>query len=213
MSGFIDMQTWKRKNHYQMFSKMDYSFFNICAPLDISDFYKYIKQNNEPFFISFLYLVTKAANNIEEFLYRIRTDGIYSLDECHPSYTVMGKNDLFAFCYSDYSTDYVKFKANAVLDIQKASSSEMFNEGNNRDDYIYITSIPWVSFTSISHPISINKNDSIPRISWGRYEEKEGKLSIPLSVSLHHGLADGLHAGRYFQLLQEYLNNPEDHFK
>jgi len=211
MAGYVDMLSWKRREHFQMFTRMDDPFFNICAPLDISAFYKYIKEKEEPFFNAFLYLAVKAANQIDEFRYRIRKDGVYLHDEVHPSYTVMGADDMFCFCYADFSQDYLQFKFDVKHATEKAKFKGGLEEDTSRDDYLYITCIPWISFTSISHPISMSKTDSVPRISWGKYEEREGKRWIPLSVSLHHGLADGFHAGRYFQLLQEYLDHPWNH--
>lgn len=211
MAGYIDRTAWKREEHFQLFSKMDYPLFNICAPLDITTFYTFVKQQKEPFFIAFLYLAVKAANRIEEFRSRVRADGIYLHDTVHPSFTVMGADDLFGFCYADFSEEYSRFKGDAVEAMENAKNRGGLDENVRRDDYLYITCIPWISFTSISHPVSLSQTDSVPRISWGKYEDREGRKWIPLSVSLHHGLADGFHTGRYFQLLQEYLDHPEPH--
>ncbi len=209
MAGFIEIYTWKRKEHFDLFSKMDYPFFNICADLDITTFYKYIKENSEPFFNSFLYVASKAANQIEEFRYRIREDGIYLHDIVNPSFTVMSNDDLFSFCYSDYSDNYLVFKDRVRLSMDKVKEQGNLNE-EPRDDYLYITSLPWISFTSVSHPYSISKTDSIPRISWGKFKDNsDGSKTIPLSVCLHHGLADGFHAAKYFSLMQKYLDSPE----
>lgn len=208
MSQYIDMENWKRKNHYQIFSSMEYPFFNICANLDITNFYRYIKENNENFFILFLYFATKAANEIEEFRYRIREEGIYINDIVNPSFTIMSQDDLFSFCYSDYFMDFSKFRNSVKSEIEKVKVLGSL-EDEPRDDCLYITSLPWISFTSVSHPISLRKNDSIPRISWGKYfDDNNGRKQIPLSVSLHHGLADGVHVGKYFALMQKYLDNP-----
>jgi len=35
---------------------------------------------------------------------------------------------------------------------------------------------------------------------------------MPLSVQVHHALADGIHVGRYFNLVQEYLDEPDRFF-
>jgi chloramphenicol O-acetyltransferase type A len=35
---------------------------------------------------------------------------------------------------------------------------------------------------------------------------------MPLSVQAHHALMDGIHMGRYFTLVQEYLDCPEKLF-
>ncbi|MDV3428106.1 MAG: hypothetical protein LIR50_13990 [Bacillota bacterium] len=64
---YINTENWKRKDHYNYFKQLDYPHFNICGNLDITNFYKYIKENELPFFISFLYAAVKTANDIEEF--------------------------------------------------------------------------------------------------------------------------------------------------
>jgi chloramphenicol O-acetyltransferase type A len=75
-----------------------------------------------------------------------------------------------------------------------------------RDDLIYITCIPWISFTHISHTISLNKNDSVPRISWGKYYKQGEKIWLPFSVQVNHSFIDGYHVGKYVERLQEFIN-------
>ena len=52
----------------------------------------------------------------------------------------------------------------------------------------------------------MNPVDSIPRIAWGKFFSKGDRIKMPLSVQIHHALADGIHVGRYFNLVQEYLD-------
>ena len=52
---YIDMENWARKDHYNHFKALDYPHFNICGNIDITQFYKFIKENENPFFISFLF--------------------------------------------------------------------------------------------------------------------------------------------------------------
>lgn len=54
----------------------------------------------------------------------------------------------------------------------------------------------------------MNPADSIPRISWGKYFEENGKIKLPMSVQAHHALMDGMHVGQYFSMFQEILDNP-----
>ncbi|MCS4524630.1 CatA-like O-acetyltransferase [Clostridium botulinum] len=51
---FIDIENWKRKNHYNYFKQLDYPHFNICGNLDITNFYRYIKKINYHFCIGFI---------------------------------------------------------------------------------------------------------------------------------------------------------------
>ncbi len=75
-----------------------------------------------------------------------------------------------------------------------------------------MSAMPWVSFTSVMHPLQMNPPDSVPRIAWGKVFEERLILKMPLSVQVHHALLDGIHLGRYYSLVQEYLDHPENLF-
>ncbi|MGI6085278.1 MAG: CatA-like O-acetyltransferase [Acetivibrionales bacterium] len=205
---YIDMETWKRKDHYYHFAKMDYPHFNICGNVDITKFFKHIKGNDIPFFISVLYAASRTANDIKEFKYRIRENRVIEHETVSPSFTVMTDSEVFSFCVSSYTEDSLEFKNNTLREIEKVKNNICLEDEPGRDDLLFITSIPWVSFTSFVHPIQMNPVESIPRISWGKYFEESDRIKLPFSVQVHHALVDGLHVGEYFNNLQEILNNP-----
>lgn len=206
---FVDVDNWNRKEHYNYFKRIDYPHFNICGNVDITNFYKYIKENNLPFFISVLYAVAKTANSIKEFRFRIREDKLIEHEVVNPSFTVMTEGEVFSFCSVNFVDRYSDFKTNSLEEIEKTKNKVTIDDEPGRDDLLYITSIPWISFTSITHPIQMNPVDSIPRISWGRYFEEGDKIiKLPLSVQVHHALVDGIHVGEFFNNVQEILDNP-----
>lgn len=205
---FIDIENWKRKNHYNYFKQLDYPHFNVCGNLDITKFYRYIKESKNPFFISLLFTATKTANDIKEFRYRIRGDNVVEHETVNPSFTVMSENEVFGFCTVKFMDKFSDFKTITSNRIEKAKNNVSLEDELGIDDLIYITSIPWVSFTNITHPIQMSPVDSIPRISWGKYFEENGKIKLPFSVQAHHALVDGVHVGQYFTTIQEIINNP-----
>lgn len=208
---YIEIENWKRKDHYNYFKQLDYPHFNICGNLDITAFYNYIKENELPFFISFLYAASKAANDIEEFKLRIREDKVVEHETVSPSFTVMAEDEVFSFCTSNFKNNYKDFKTNTLNEIEKVKNNISIEDEPGRDDLLYITSIPWISFTSITHPIHMHPADSIPRISWGKYFKENNKIRIPMSVQAHHALVDGIHIGQYFNMIQEILNTPGEY--
>lgn len=205
---YIDIENWNRKDHFNYFRQFDYPHFNVCADIDITRTYKHIKKNGLPVFISLLYIASKAANRVREFRFRIRGDSVVEHETVSPSFTVMTENEVFNYCTAPFTEDFCSFRKNASELIEKAKRSEGLDDDPARDDLLYITSLPWVSFTSITHPINMHPVDSIPRISWGRFFEDEDLVKLPLSVQAHHALVDGMHVGNYFGLLQEMLNDP-----
>jgi len=40
----IDLDTWPRREHFKAFSTFDYPHFSLCANVDLTKFYSYVKQ-------------------------------------------------------------------------------------------------------------------------------------------------------------------------
>jgi len=74
---------------------------------------------------------------------------------------------------------------------------------------LFMTSIPWVSFTGFMHPVKLSPADSVPRFAWGKFRGEGQKTVMPLSVQGHHALMDGLHAGLFYEEFQRLSDNPE----
>ena len=122
----------------------------------------------------------------------------------------MTNQGVCSFCTVEYINNYDEFIKNAKMKIDIEKNDVNLKDEPGRDDLLFITSVPWISFTSVTHPIHMNPVDSVPRITWGKFFEENGKIKIPLSIQAHHALLDGEHVGKYFNLLQDFLNNPEE---
>lgn len=206
----IDLENWKRREHFEFFYQMDYPQYNICANIDITQFLRFVKENKLPFYYAMIYAATKVTDECENFRYRVREGKQVILhDKLHPSFTDMSADaddDLFKFVTLDLEGRLFDFIKNAKELSARQKLYFDYEPLAGRDDFIYITCIPWISFTHLSHTISINRNDAVPRISWGKYFEQDGKTLLPFSVQVHHAFVDGVHVGRYFEKLQKYLN-------
>lgn len=206
---YIDLDTWNRKEHFEFFHRMDYPQFNICANIDVTHFLNFVKTKKISFYYAMIYASTYAANEIVNFRYRIRENKVVFHDKLHPSFTDLNDNedDLFKFVTVEMKDDLFEFVK--YSEAKSKNQKNLFNpkESVGRDDLIYITCIPWISFTHLSHTISLNSNDSVPRISWGKYFSENNKVFLPFSVQVNHALIDGIHIGRYFSYLQNYIDN------
>ncbi|HBR03871.1 MAG TPA: chloramphenicol acetyltransferase [Ruminiclostridium sp.] len=210
---YIDMENWERKEHYHFFKDFDYPHFNICANVDITELRKYVKERDISFFIAFLYVSVRAANSVKELKYRIRGDRVVEHEKVHPSFTLMTSKNVFRFCPTDYHEDFQTFFKETSEKMKENKDAVSLEDEPGRDDLLFISSIPWVSFTSITHPINLRAVDSIPRISWGKFFEEHEKLKLPLSLQAHHALVDGAHVGEFFIRVQEILDNPQKYLE
>jgi chloramphenicol O-acetyltransferase type A len=205
----IDMQTWSRREHYEFFKTFNHPHFNLCANVDLTRFHPYVKEHKISFTAAIIYVISRAANAIPEFRLRIRGEEIVEHEIVSPSVTILMDNDLFSFCSIDYSQDFEEFAARAKRLIAAVKNNPTLKDPPGRDDLLFMTAIPWVSFTSFTHPMRLHPEDSIPRFAWGKYFEDGGLLKMPLSVQGHHRLMDGIHMGKFYGYVQEYLNQPQ----
>ncbi|WP_042351299.1 CatA-like O-acetyltransferase [Bacillus massiliigorillae] len=201
----IDVMSWKRQLHCQIFRNALQPQYNVCLELDVTHFCKKIKENGWPFSLAFIYTVTKCANDMEEFRYRFLKDDIVLYDTIHTSFTYLNQEtELFKVVnvpMQDTIEDYINI-ATQTIENQKE-----YITGPVDNDVYQFSSLPWISFTHLSHTISGQKDKSNPMFDWGKYYEKDGKLMLPFSVQVHHSFIDGFHIGKLVERLQSYLND------
>lgn len=205
----IDLHTWSRKKHFEIYRVFDYPHFGLCANVEITAFYPAVKACEGNFNIAVIYVLARIANAMTEFRYRIREDQVVEHEVIHPSTTVLGDGDLFSFCTFPYTTRFADFAPRASRAIAAAKESIKLEDEPGQDDLIFMTGIPWVSFSGLLHPIHMHPADSVPRIAWGKYFTDGERLMLPLAVQVHHALMDGLHVGRYYQQVQALFDKPE----
>ena len=205
----IDLETWPRRKHFELYRSLAYPYFNLCADVNVAPLVRAVKERESSFTAYVVYLLARAANAIPQFRHRIRGDGIVEHRIVHPSITVLTEDDLFAFCTFEYTEDTGAFVRSAVEAMDRVRQDPSIEDEPGRDDYLFMTAIPWVSFTSMTHPVPLSPPDSVPRIAWGRYRAQEGNLSMPLSVHAHHALMDGIHVGRFYERVQGLIDDVE----
>ena len=203
------MGTWPRREHFAKFGAFRYPHFGMCAEVDLTTLRPIAKARGASLTSAITYVVTRAANDIPEFRQRIRGNAVVEHETVHPSVTVLVGEDLFGFAQLDYCEDFVLFAGRAAEGFARAREQPTLTDEPGRDDLLFMTALPWVSFTSFSHPMPTLPADSIPRFAWGKAAARDGRTVMPLAVQGHHGLIDGIHMARYYERVEGYLRDPE----
>ena len=203
----IDLDSWPRRTQFEAFRQFDYPHFNMTATVDVERMLPVARDHKASLTIAITYLLTHTANQIKNFRWRIRGDNVVEHEVVHPSITILTPDDLFSFCTMKYLPAFSDFATEAAETIQYVRENPTLEDKGPEDELLFMTSIPWVSFTSFIHPLHLHPVDSIPRFSWGKIYEVEGRMKMPLSVQGHHALMDGLHVGQYFEKMQEFCDN------
>ena len=197
----VDMTNDPRGAHFAYFCSLASPAAGLTAPVDVTDLLRQLRGRS--FFLSFLWCVQRAANAVPELRRRISAGKVLEFDACPASCTVMKLDGTYAYCHLDAGMDYETFLTVGVEALRVAKEGGTIDEtaGDALPCY-FISCVPWLSYTQIVNPWG-GGEDSNPRITWGKYEQKDGRTTLPLSILVHHGLADGLHIARFYERLQQ----------
>jgi chloramphenicol O-acetyltransferase type A len=209
MAKYLDVTNWARRDLFEFFRRYDNPYFNVCTQLDITQLLAYLRGHPQvSVSLTLHYLALRVANEIEPFRYRLKDGKVIVHDVIHGGTIVLLPNESFNFAYFDYQQGFGKFIAAAQRAVDEVKLGDKPFNADPNDDRIHFTVLPWVTFTSFAHARNWGREDSIPKIAFGKFATESGRTLLPISVEVHHGLMDGLHVGRYLSRFQELAEEP-----
>lgn len=202
---YLDMETYKRKRHFEYFNQLACPYVGVTVNVDITDFLSTVKAKKLPFFLSVCYCVSKAANQVPEFRQRIMDNQIVEYEYCLTSHTVALSDGTYCYCDLDGNRSFEDYIRYAAEEQEKAKQRNSLDEEPGEAlNKIFISTLPWISYTALINPTPVPA-DSNPRITWGKYFAQDKKVLLPVSVLCHHALVDGLHISKFYDFLNKEL--------
>jgi chloramphenicol O-acetyltransferase type A len=205
-----DPDQWSRRDHYRWYRNLDFPYLGITAPVDVTELLHARKETGEPLFAGMLHRIMGAVNRVGALRQRIRVedgqDVVVEHELVHPGFTVSGGEGLFNFAMTDFTADRARFcQAVTEASDEKRDATSLTPFEGQRDDLIFCSCLPWVDFTHVTHPVPLQRVDSIPRIAWGRIvRESSGedlRAHCAVNIQAHHAVVDGAHVGAFFEHL------------
>lgn len=208
MDTYLDIEGWNRKEHFHFFKAMDVPYFGLVANLDCSLARGYCKDQGIPFFIYYLHKCLMACNQLDNFKYRIEGEKVRIESKISVSPTIGREDHTFGFSFIEYDANFSVFMSRAEAEIAyiRSQSGLCLRPDTGRKDVIHFSALPWVNFTHLSHAGMVGQSDGVPKISVGKINLQGERSFMPVSLHLHHALADGYHAGQFFELFEHLLN-------
>jgi len=163
------------------------------------------KRRGFPFFLYYLYQSVAAANTVQPFRLRIEGEDVFLYDTVDAGSTIARDDGTFGFGYFKYSEDIEQFMAEGLREVARVRATTGL-ERRNLQGMIRYSPVPWLDFTSLSHPRRFSAGDSCPWITFGKMTEIAGRRSMPMSVHVHHALVDGADIGAYVDEFQRRMN-------
>ena len=200
----IDLEHWDRREIFSFFSRLAQPFYSVSFRLDVTELRRFCKENGLSFYYAMVFLVTRAVNETEAFLYTIEDGEVFLLDRREPSLTDRGEGErYFHIVTMPLGEELTAFCAAAA---EKSRAQKNFidycSEGR---DLVYLSTLPWLDLTALTNERDLGDDDVVPRIAWGRYGECGGRLTLGMSVEVDHRFVDGADIGAFAARLEELI--------
>ncbi len=202
----IDMNNWARRPYFEHYYNLVKCTYSATVQIDITSLLEVSKKSEVKLYPCMIYIISRAVNQLEEL--RTNFDGEGKLgvwDVLFPSYTIFRDEDKsFSNLWTSYSENFAKFH-NDYLEDNKTykGSKDFFPKGPDPLNSFPISCIPWLDFTAFNLNIYDDARYLSPIFTIGKYKKENGKTSLPVACQLHHGLADGYHAGLLFTAIKD----------
>lgn len=202
----LEMDKWERKEIFDFMTTLSDPFYTVCFNMDVTNLYEYTHKKNLSFYYALVYLATQSINEVPAFLNDIVNHELVVLDRRSPSFCDIHKGSeafhIVSMLSGNNLDDFCKKARETSL-----SQTSFFSKDKPEDEaWIYFSCLPWIDVTCITNERDFDPNDTVPRISWGRYVSCDGRKKLNMSIEVNHRLIDGFHIGRFASRLAEKIS-------
>lgn len=210
----IDVSKRNRKTQFLWFNSFDNTTYGIDVRLDVTNLVLYSKRTKTSFFINFLYVLTVALNEIEEFRLRYVNSEVRLYDFINPTFTIKCIDNTYNNAKIEYTKSYSEFykRVYEVKEYEKTNINhrEDYNDSSLYDEF-YFSCLPTLDFIGMTHPMIYGdkSSQSCTRALWGKYVLENDRYKMTLNLTTSHALVDGFPMADGFNKVQEIIENFE----
>ena len=208
MHSYRVVEAYYRQQHFDFFRSYPNPFYSITFELDATELKSFAKAQGYPVYLNLCYFFTKAMQQVEDFRYRLLEGRIVLYDTLHLGITVPSADGLFSFAHHEYHPDTYLFNRLAARHADEGRG-EATLATRDHTNYTYCTAIPGVSFTSFVHATPADTTDGAARIAFGQFVEREGRLIVPVGMTVNHIFIDGSALGSLAEGAQRLFSAPK----
>lgn len=213
MKQIIDLNNWERRDNFNFFRDFLNPCVSITSEVECAGARQRAKENGQSFFLHYFYAILRAANQLKELRYRFDEEGrVVLYDIVNGTAPIKVANtDRFYTVNIPWNEDFQTFHDTAREIIRNIPADanpyekELELSGEREFDTILVSALPDLYFTSIGCTQEHKNGSDFPLMNVGKTVMREGKLVMPVSITVHHGFVDGMHLTRFFHLIEEFL--------
>ena len=206
----IDLKTWHRAEIFKLYTEQWKGVaFSVTKKLDVTPLIEYLKRNQLKTVPALLYATTECINLQSSFKIAYLDNRLVEWEELNPVYPILNKNKDITFHTINREKSFSGFYKSYLLDMQEnrektSAIATQFPKNH------FIVSIPHFMYFDATAMISRQSHYYFtPFVILGKYEEREGRLEIPVAFCGNHAVTDAWHINIFFEALQKMFLEPE----
>ncbi|MGE5652788.1 MAG: type A chloramphenicol O-acetyltransferase [Bacillota bacterium] len=210
--NLVDIDNWERREYFHHYMTNANCTHSITANLDITTLAASLKRRGLRIYPTVIYMVSRVVNHNRNFRFTFDSEGHLGYwDTVSAEYPIFHDDDqTFSYIYTDYNEDFPTFYRSCVADMLKYGDLKGITTKSPPPNSFTVSCIPWVSFTGFNLNILTEGRYLSPIITWGKFFEQGGRQIMPISVQVHHAVADGYHTGKLLNDLQYLADHPDE---
>ncbi|WP_026885603.1 CatA-like O-acetyltransferase [Clostridium beijerinckii] len=212
--NIINMNTWARKECFNHFFNNAKCTYSITVDIEITNLYNYIKTNELRFYPTFTWVVSKVINSYQEFKMAFDEEGrLGFFDEIGTSYSVLNdKTKVMSDLYTPFNNKFLSFYGDMENALNNYKQDANFTT-KFQNNFFIVSCLPWFDYTSFNVNNEGSSSFLFPMVTWGKFFEEGNKIIMPVTIQVHHAVADGYHCSLFFSDVKEISLNPELYLK
>ena len=207
----VDLTAWKRADVFRYYMRDARLVMSLTVDIDVSPLLRFIRGKEMKFYPVMMWVVSRAVNAQEAFRYALNDAGeLIRWDAVSPYYAHFHPEDeMFTRICTPHAETLDAFYAQFMRDRERFDGKRGFDV-EAPPNVFDVSCLPWVRYRHFDVQVFDDGKFLAPTVVWGKYEEENGKWILPVTMRVHHAVADGYHLSRFFADVQQFINELEE---
>jgi chloramphenicol O-acetyltransferase type A len=192
--GFRVLDDYPRRPHLEFFRRNPHPFYSVTFDLDATRVRKRAHDAGGSTYAALAWAFHRALLRVDAFRVRAHGPDVVLYDSLQMGLTVPAPGRTFSFATPPWHEDGATFLREAAPVLARASR-EADLTGGNSPDFAYYTALPRVPFASFAHVPAADADDGQPNVAFGKFREDNGRVVVPVGLTVNHRYVDGADLG------------------
>lgn len=207
MYEIIDLDNWSRGDLFSFYIDKMRIVMSLTVDIDVTPLRGFVKERGLLFYPTMIWVVSMVVNAHDEFKYGWDDEGrLIKWARISPSYAHFHKNDeRFTKMVTSFAENLFEFHARFLRDRARCETMRGIVDAQ-APNFFDVTCLPWVRYRHFDLHVFDEGRFLAPVVSWGKFVNENGRVIMPLTMNIHHAVADGFHLSRFFNEIQSMID-------